>query len=87
LLKTLEQAVEFLGASRKAVVVREISKKFEQVHRGTLTELVNYFKSTAPKGEIVIVIEGYSAASEDDDFEELSEADILLRGRQKRKKA
>ncbi|MEG0815245.1 MAG: 16S rRNA (cytidine(1402)-2'-O)-methyltransferase, partial [Mucinivorans sp.] len=37
---------------------REISKKFEQTLRGTLQEVVECFKTTAPRGEIVIVLDG-----------------------------
>ncbi len=60
LLKCLEQLIEFCGADRKAVVCREISKKFEEKHRGTVKELFGFFNSTPSKikGEIVIVIAG-----------------------------
>ena len=60
LVKCLEQLIEFCGANRKAVVCREISKKFEEKHRGSVKELFDFFNSTPSKikGEIVIVIEG-----------------------------
>ena len=58
LLKTLTQAKEFIGPDRRAVVVREISKMHETYHRGTIEELETYFTNTAPKGEIVVLIEG-----------------------------
>jgi 16S rRNA (cytidine1402-2'-O)-methyltransferase len=60
LVKCLEQLIEFCGAGRKAVVCREISKKFEEKHRGTVKELFDFFNSTPSKvkGEIVIVISG-----------------------------
>jgi len=86
LLKTLQQAAEHFGENRKAVVVREISKKFESVHRGILSELISYFTATAPRGEIVLVIDGYSAEL-DVEEEEIDETELLIRGRQKRKKA
>ena len=56
LQKTLEQLAEYLGADRKASVSREISKKFEETRRGTLSELVASFKEREGKGEIVIII-------------------------------
>ncbi len=59
LLSTLRLCRTVFGA-RNAVVVRELSKKFETFHRGNLEELVYHFESEAPRGEIVIVIEGYS---------------------------
>jgi 16S rRNA (cytidine1402-2'-O)-methyltransferase len=60
LLKCLEQLIECCGAERKAVVCREISKKFEEKHRGTVKELFDFFNSTPSKikGEIVIVLAG-----------------------------
>ena len=60
LIKCLEQIEEFMGADRKVCVVREISKLFETYHRGTAEELKNYFTETAPRGEIVVLIEGIS---------------------------
>ncbi|MEG2820109.1 MAG: 16S rRNA (cytidine(1402)-2'-O)-methyltransferase, partial [Muribaculaceae bacterium] len=58
LLKTLEQLSEVFGGEREASVSREISKLHNTTHNGTLLELVTYFKGTAPRGEIVIVVEG-----------------------------
>ena len=58
LLKKLEQMADFFEPSREVCVVREISKMFETYHRGNLEELTSYFKQTAPKGEIVLLIKG-----------------------------
>ena len=58
LAKTLEQMQEFFGKTREVCVAREISKFYETYHRGTLEELTNYFITTPPKGEIVVVIKG-----------------------------
>ncbi len=58
LVKTLTQFAEVFGAERCASVSREISKKFEETRRGTLTELVAHFTAHPPKGEIVIVVSG-----------------------------
>lgn len=57
LLKTLEQMLEILG-ERNVSVSRELTKKFEETVTGSLTEVVNYFKSKSVKGEFVIVLEG-----------------------------
>ena len=56
LVKTLEQLAEYMGGDRRASVSREISKKFEETRRGTLSELVASFKEREGKGEIVIII-------------------------------
>jgi len=58
LQKTLEQLAEYLGKDRFASVSREISKKFEDTQRGTLEELIEHFKQTPAKGEIVIIVAG-----------------------------
>lgn len=60
IVKTLEQMAEYWGAERKASVSREISKKFEETVRGTLTELIAHFTENPPKGEFVMVVEGYN---------------------------
>lgn len=58
LLKTLEQLAKFCGNERKASVSRELTKKFEEIARGTLPELITHFSVGAVKGEIVIVVGG-----------------------------
>ena len=58
IVKTLEQMAEYWGAERKASVSREISKKFEETVRGTLSELIVHFTENPPKGEFVMVVEG-----------------------------
>ena len=58
LVKTLEQFAEVFGPDRACCVSREISKLHETHHRGTITELVNYFYENEPKGEIVITLAG-----------------------------
>lgn len=57
-VKTLTQMSEFFGEDRECAVAREISKKFEQVVRGTLAEVAAHFTANEPKGEIVIVVKG-----------------------------
>jgi 16S rRNA (cytidine1402-2'-O)-methyltransferase len=54
---------------RRAVVARELTKKFEEVRRGTVAELAAYYGETehsAPRGELVIVIEGASVLPTDE---------------------
>lgn len=58
LVKTLSQLCDACGPNREASVSREISKIHEQTIRGTLGELLDYFKLNPPKGEIVIVVGG-----------------------------
>lgn len=60
-VKALGQFAETFGPERRASVSRELTKKFEQTVRGTLAELITHFGQHAPKGEFVIVVEGYGA--------------------------
>ena len=59
-VKCLEQLAEVMGMERRVAVVREITKKFEETVRGTLEEVIAHFKEHEPKGEFVIVVEGYN---------------------------
>lgn len=59
-LKTLEQLGAVLGGERRASVSRELTKKFEETVRGTLSSLAEHFRNRAPKGEFVIVVAGSS---------------------------
>jgi 16S rRNA (cytidine1402-2'-O)-methyltransferase len=58
IVKTLQQFAEFIGEERPVAVSREISKKFEETKRGTIIEVLEYFKNKDPKGEFVIILEG-----------------------------
>src|SRR5690606_33550608 len=53
----LRELRDSLGADRLAAVCRELTKRFEEVSRGTLAELAAVFAERTVKGEIVIVIE------------------------------
>jgi 16S rRNA (cytidine1402-2'-O)-methyltransferase len=54
---TIRDAAEVLGGTRKAVVCRELTKKFEELRRGTLDELAGYYSTGNVKGEIVLLID------------------------------
>ncbi len=58
LVKLLQQLAASFGPDRQTSVCREISKVHEESRRGTLEELIAHFTETAPKGEIVVVVEG-----------------------------
>lgn len=56
-IETLEIMKEILG-DRQAATAREITKKFEEINRGTISELLDYFSEHEPKGEFTLVIQG-----------------------------
>ena len=52
---TLQALLDILG-DQAAVISRELTKLYEESFVGTLGELAERFRDTAPKGEIVIVV-------------------------------
>ena len=75
-VKCLEQLAETFGGERRVSVSRELTKKFEETVRGTLTEVIAHFRSHAPKGEFVIVLAGcnlHTASAESDEQNETEE--------------
>lgn len=54
--KTLADLVQELGGDRESAVCRELTKKFEEVRRGTLAELAREYEDATPRGEIVVVV-------------------------------
>lgn len=65
LLETLKD-MEGIFGDRRVVIAREITKKFEEYHRSTLSEAWQYFKDKGIKGEFVLMVEG-------SDYEEVLE--------------
>lgn len=58
IIKTLLLMSQFYGEDRPATISREITKLYEETLRGTIGELIQHFETTAPKGEMVVVIKG-----------------------------
>ena len=54
--ESLEDAAEIFGGQRRASLSRELTKKFEETLRGTLTELTELAQDL--KGEMVLVVAG-----------------------------
>jgi 16S rRNA (cytidine1402-2'-O)-methyltransferase len=57
ILRTLSDLLKFLG-DRKIAVCREMTKIYEEALRMKISEALEHFKTKAPKGEFVLVIEG-----------------------------
>ena len=60
--KTLKDMGNILGNNRKISISREITKKYEEIYRGTLEKLIN--QNNEYKGELVIVVEGNKEITE-----------------------
>jgi len=57
LRSTLKDMLEVFG-DRSIVLARELTKKFEEYRRCTLSEALHYYEETPPKGEFVILLAG-----------------------------
>jgi 16S rRNA (cytidine1402-2'-O)-methyltransferase len=73
LVECLIDCAEGFGASREIAVCRELTKTYQEVVRGTCTEVLEHFRHHEPRGEITIVVAGRSAPLSDD----LSDAGIV----------
>ncbi len=61
LKNTLADLCGFFGSQRKISICREITKIHEEVLRMTLGEAVEYYEENEPRGEFVLVLEGYTS--------------------------
>jgi len=55
---TLKAILEIFG-DRKLVLARELTKKYEEFHRGTVQSIYTYYLENEIRGELVLIIEGY----------------------------
>ncbi|MBQ2946993.1 MAG: 16S rRNA (cytidine(1402)-2'-O)-methyltransferase [Bacilli bacterium] len=60
--KTLKDLGNILGNNRKISISREITKKYEEIYRGTIGELID--QNNDYKGELVVVVEGNKSTTE-----------------------
>lgn len=74
---TLSDMYDYFG-DRKIAIVREITKIHEEVIRTTLKEAAEKYKEESLKGEIVLVIEGYTETESDEPTLE----DAILKARE-----
>jgi 16S rRNA (cytidine1402-2'-O)-methyltransferase len=55
LAEMLADAAQAFGA-REAAVARELTKRFEEVRRGSLAELAAHYATHAARGEVTVVV-------------------------------
>lgn len=66
---TLADLAAVLGVTaetRRGVVAREITKRYEEFRRGTIAELAAAMREHPPRGEVVLLIEGRAAEALDE---------------------
>ncbi|MEG0371808.1 MAG: 16S rRNA (cytidine(1402)-2'-O)-methyltransferase [Clostridium sp.] len=81
LRKTLGELYEAVG-NRRIAICRELTKKFEQILRLTISEAIEYYEINNPKGEFVLILQGLTIEEiekeRDEKFRELSIKDHLM---------
>lgn len=84
---TLENMLEVYG-DRPVVLVRELTKIYEEYQRGRISELVGYLAENALKGECLLIVAGASLEKEDKaDADLLAEIDSLVQSGSKKNQA
>jgi 16S rRNA (cytidine1402-2'-O)-methyltransferase len=78
--RLLTEMADAFGKERLAAVCRELTKRFEEVSRGTLGELAEAFAGRAVKGEIVVLVDRPGDPVVDEASIETALRDALARG-------
>ena len=84
---TLQNMLAVYG-NRPVVLVRELTKIYEEYTRGTIEELVAYLEENPLKGECLLIVEG--ASEQEPDLEEvdlIQEIDLLVQSGMKKNQA
>ncbi|KMT45998.1 SAM-dependent methyltransferase [Gardnerella vaginalis] len=58
--ESMEDLLAVFGADRKMALCRELTKDFEEIRRGTISQICKSVENDPPRGEIVLVIAGAS---------------------------
>lgn len=80
--KLLDAMVAVFGGDRQVVIVRELTKKFEEVLRGSLDTLVDQIGERSLKGEIVVLVDRAAQGQmEETDLEDFLRVALLTSSR------
>ena len=71
IIQSLTDAGSAFGLDRNGAVCREMSKNYEEVVRGPISELITWANSKEILGEITVVIEGFDPSSRQFSVEDL----------------
>jgi 16S rRNA (cytidine1402-2'-O)-methyltransferase len=63
IVESLTDIAEAFGNDRTGAICREMSKQYEEVVRGSITELITWASSKEILGEITVVLEGFDPGS------------------------
>ena len=68
---TLADMAEAFGNERRISLCRELTKLNEEINRTTIGEAIAYYDANEPRGEYVLIVEGFSGEIVDDSVSEL----------------
>ena len=71
IVESLTDAAEAFGKDRDGAVCREMSKQYEEVIRGSISQLITWAGSKEILGEITVVVEGFDLGSREFSDEQL----------------
>lgn len=84
---TLQNMLAVYG-DRPVVLVRELTKIYEEYTRGTIAELVAYLEENPLKGECLLIVEGTSEQEQDlEEVDLIQEIDLLVQSGIKKNQA
>ncbi|MBN2259033.1 MAG: 16S rRNA (cytidine(1402)-2'-O)-methyltransferase [Clostridiales bacterium] len=78
IMSSLKDINEVLG-NRNVAITRELTKKFEEVKRGRIEDIIITMKEETVRGEFVVVVEGNSEAEVEKIFQLTIKEDLLSR--------
>ena len=74
---TLKDMFKILG-NREISVNRELTKKYQEILRGNIETVINIFNEKDPKGEFVLIVEGFKGEKTiSNDYSNLSEREYV----------
>lgn len=78
--ETLNALADIFEPERRVVIARELTKLFEEIHRCTMADVMDWFKSDPnhKKGEFVLLVEGAQPVSDDINTESQRVLSILM---------
>lgn len=71
IVETLKDIEKVLG-NRSIAVGRELTKKFEEIIRGNVSDIIVKFAESKPKGELVIVVEGSNEIEQPKEYDNMT---------------
>ena len=75
---TLDDLAVTFGTDRSVSLCRELTKLHEEIKKTTLGEAVAFYRENDPRGEYVILVEGWNESMEKEDEEETSWQDAAV---------